>query len=140
MMLIPAVMIPVFLMSMQAPAPVRSLDKGVDSQVDSARQMSARTDAEWQALWRQHAGERARPTVDFTREIVAGVFLGSRPTAGFAVEIVGVREDGSTLVVQYRETRPSPGAVTAQVLTMPYHIVAVPRRAGMTDVRFEKVG
>lgn len=139
MMPITAAMIAVLLMSLQAPPPIRSLDKGVDSQIDSARQVSARTDAEWQTLWRQHAGERARPTVDFSREVVVGVFLGSRPSAGFAVEIAGVREDGSTLVVQYRETRPSPGALTAQVLTMPYHIVAVSRRAGMTDVRFEKV-
>jgi hypothetical protein len=28
----------------------------------------------------------------------------------------------------------------AQVLTMPYHIVAVPKRAGAGDVKFEKIG
>jgi hypothetical protein len=127
------------LMTLQAPAPLRTLDKGGDSQIDAPRQTAAKTPAEWDALWRLHGGERERPKVDFSKELVAGVFLGSRPTAGFGVEIVGVREDGAALVVQYRETRPAPGAVVAQVLTMPYHIVAIARRAGITDVKFEKL-
>jgi hypothetical protein len=77
--------------------------------------------------------------VDFAKELVVGVFMGSRPSAGFSVEIVGTRVDGSVLVVQYRETRPPADALVAQVLTMPYHIAAVPKRAGVTDVRFEKI-
>ena len=39
------------------------------------------------------------------REMVVAVFLGSRPTAGYSVEIVGATDDGGVLVVQYRETR-----------------------------------
>jgi hypothetical protein len=132
-------LIAVVLTMLQAPAPLRTLDRGLDSQIDAARQVTARTAAEWQALWTQHAGERARPAVDFGKEMVAGVFLGSRPTAGFSVEIVDVREQGSTLTVQYRENRPSPGTLTAQVLTMPYHIVAVPKPMAGGDVRFEKI-
>jgi hypothetical protein len=127
------------LMTLQAPAPVRSIDKGLDSQLDTARQATVRTAAEWEALWRLHGGERTRPAVDFGKEMVVAVFMGSRPTAGFAVEIVGTRVDGAALVVQYRETRPPADAFVAQVLTMPYHIAAVPRRAGVTDVRFEKI-
>ena len=122
--------------SLQAPTSMRTLDKGLDSQIEMPRQVAVRTAAEWQALWTIHGGERARPPVDFGKEMVVGVFLGSRPTAGFSVEIVGVREEGGALIVQYRESRPAPGLVTAQVLTMPYHIVAVPRHAG--DVRFER--
>ena len=74
---------------------------------------------------------------DFTREMVVGVFLGSRPTAGYGVEIVRAREEAGALVVQYREGSPSRDAMTAQVITMPYHLVAVPRDEG--EVRFEKV-
>ena len=106
--------IAIFLMTLQAPAPIRTLDKGLDS--------------------------NTRPAVDFSKEFVVAVFLGSRPTAGFSVEIVGTRDDGAGLVVQYRETRPPAGAIVAQVLTMPYHIVAVPKRAGAGDVKFEKIG
>jgi hypothetical protein len=132
-------LIATFLMTLQAPAPVRSIEKGLDSQLDTARQATARTATEWEALWRLHGGERTRPAVDFGKEMVVAVFMGSRPTAGFSVEIVGTRVDGSALVVQYRETRPAADAFVAQVLTMPYHIAAVPRRAGVTDVKFEKI-
>lgn len=134
--------IAIFLMTLQTPAPpgaFRTIDRGLDSNVDAARQAVIRTAGEWDALWRLHGGERTRPAVDFGKEMVVAVFLGSRPTAGFAVEIVGTREDGSALVVQYRESRPPAGALVAQVLTMPYHIAAVPRRAATADVRFERI-
>jgi PrcB C-terminal len=116
--------------------PVRLLEKGSDSQLDDGQQATVRSVAEWTALWTRHAGERPRPAVNFARDMVVGVFLGSRPTAGFDVEIVGAREEGDALVVQYRETRPAAGNVTAQVLTSPYHLVAVPKHARVT---FEKV-
>jgi PrcB C-terminal len=130
--------IAIFLTMLQAPAPIRSLDKGLDSQVDIARQVTVRTAGEWATLWRQHGGERPRPAVDFSQELVAAVFLGSRPTAGFSVDIVGARDEGGAMVIQYRETRPPADAIVAQVLTMPYHIVAV-RHAAVSDVKFEKV-
>jgi hypothetical protein len=115
----------------QAVVPVaRSIDKGAMSEVSTARQVEVSNRDAWAALWREHAPNRPLPEVDFSREIVVGVFLGTRPTAGFAVEIVGYREDEGRLVVQYRETAPSRGAITAQMLTSPYHLVAVPKRTG----------
>jgi len=121
---------------LQASVPIRSLDKGISSQIDVARQAAVRSDAEWNMLWSQHAGDRARPAVDFNREMVLAVFLGTRPTAGFSVEIVGAREESGALVVSYREGRPPTGIVTAQVLTSPYHLVAVPKHG---DVKWERV-
>ena len=121
------------------PGSSRSIDKGLDSQMDDARQATVRSAAEWETLWRLHAGERARPPVDFGKEMVVAVFLGSRPTAGFSTEIVGTREDGPVLIVQYRETRPPAGGIVAQVLTSPYHIVAVPKPGAVKDVKFEKI-
>lgn len=117
--------------------PMRTIEQGSGSVIDEARQATARTAAEWAALWRQHAPDRPLPAVDFSKEMVVGVFLGSRPTAGFAVEIVGVRETSGGAVVEYRETRPSRDAMTAQVLTAPFHLVAVPKVDGA--VTFEKV-
>jgi hypothetical protein len=121
---------------LQTAVPIRSLDKGGSSQVDNARQAAVQSAAEWSTLWSQHAGGRARPAVDFTKEMVLAVFLGTRPSAGFSVEIVGAREEGAALVVSYRETRPQPGCVTALVLTSPYHLVAVPKHG---DVKWERV-
>ena len=125
------------MMTLQAAVPIRSIDKGIESQMDNARQATARSAVDWAKLWNLHAGERARPAVDFSKEMVVAVFLGSRPTAGFSIEIVGAREEGAALIVQYRETRPpQAGGVVAQILTSPYHIVAVPMHA---DVKFEKI-
>jgi hypothetical protein len=115
---------------------LRTIDKGANSNSDSARQAVARTDAEWSALWKAHDPNRPAPKVDFTKEMVVAVFLGSRPTAGFGVEIVGAEVRNGALVVRYREARPAADAITAQILTSPYHIVAVQQYAG--DVRFQK--
>jgi VWFA-related protein len=127
---------PVSLATLQGAVSMRLIDKGTQSRIDARREVVARSAAEWDALWRQHAPDRPAPAIDFAREIAVGVFAGSRPTAGFAVEIVGAADSGGTLVVQYRETKPSGDAITAQVITSPYHVVALPAVAG--EVRFER--
>jgi PrcB C-terminal len=116
----------------------RTIAKGDQSNIESPEQVLARTEAEWGALWRRHAGEGDRPRVDFTREMVVGVFMGSRPHGGFSTLIVTSMEVKGILVVRYRETIPPRDAITAQVLTTPYHLVAIPK-AAVTDVKFEKV-
>jgi hypothetical protein len=118
-----------------APAP-RVLDSGDQSNMDDARQAVVRTAAELNALWRLHAPERQQPKVNFDTEMVVGVFIGSRPSAGFTVQILSVEEQGGATIVRYRETVPPRGGIAAQVITSAYQLVAVPRRTG--DVRFEK--
>jgi hypothetical protein len=107
------------------------------SGVDRAQQVVIRTDAEWQRLWRDHAPGRPAPAVDFTKQMVLAVFLGSRPSAGYGVQITDVQSAGSDLIVRWLETRPAAGTSSATVMTAPSHLVAVPRRDGA--VRFEKV-
>jgi hypothetical protein len=116
---------------------MKTVAKGLHSAVDDGRQITARTQDEWTKVWRLHDFEGPAPKVDFAREMVVGVFMGSRPTGGFSVEIVGTRQEGGTLIVQYRESTPGPGSMTAQVLTSPFHLVSVPRIDG--DVKFENV-
>ena len=120
------------------PVQMETLNADMMSGVDRAEQVVVRTDAEWQTLWRRHAPGRTPPTVDFAQRMVVAVFLGSRPSGGYQAEITGVQTDGSTLVVQWRERRPAPGQVAAQVMTAPAHIVTLPRHPG--EVRFEKAG
>ena len=107
------------------------------SEVDMPKQVAARTPAEWAALWRQHAGDTALPKVDLAARTVVAVFLGTRSSAGYAVEITGTRQDKGGLIVEWRERRPEPGAISAQVLTSPAHIATIPKFAG--EIRFEKV-
>jgi hypothetical protein len=123
------------LLALQGVSPLRVLEKGDQSNVDEPRQVAVRTAAEWKTLWRQHSPDRDQPRVDFGRDMVVGVFLGSRTTAGFSVEIVTALVEQGILVVRFRETRPQSDRIVAQVITSPYHLVAVPRHSG--DVRFE---
>ncbi|OLC83388.1 MAG: hypothetical protein AUH72_04565 [Acidobacteria bacterium 13_1_40CM_4_65_8] len=116
---------------------MKTVDKGPMSGLDAPRQVTVRTPAEFATLWKSHAADRKMPDVDFTKNMVVGIFLGSRPTAGFGVEIVSAQPESGTLLVKYKETRPSRDTIAAQVLTSPFHLVAVPKFDG--TVRFEKV-
>jgi hypothetical protein len=134
--MIEAIAISVALIQAVVP-PMRSVDQGGQSEIEVQRQVTVRDRDGWASLWRAHAPRRPRPAVDFSREMVVGVFMGTRPTAGFAVDIVGYRDSGNDVVVLYRETAPSPDTITAQVIVSPYHLVVIPRRAG--TVAFEKL-
>ena len=114
---------------------VNTVAKGGMSSIEEPRQVVVRTAAEWQALWKQHDGDSAAPPVDFTQSMVAAVFLGSRPTTGFAADITGVKTEGNRTVVEYLERQPPRDAVVAQVLTSPFHIVRIARTAGSVEFR-----
>jgi PrcB C-terminal len=122
----------------KAPDMPRTIEKGDQSNVEDAKRVLVRTDAEWTRLWQQHSPDRPKPTVDFSKEMVVGVFMGSRPNAGFSTAIVGTTTGNGALIVRYTETLPKPGAITAQILTFPYHLVAIPK-ADVKDVKFDKI-
>lgn len=115
----------------------RTVERGSQSNIDSQSRVVVRSAAEWTKLWKTHNFDKPEPRVDFDEEMVVGVFMGSRPTGGYTVEIVSLADKDGTLVVSYRETSPRPGTMTAQVLTFPYHLIATAKRSG--DVTFEKV-
>lgn len=113
---------------------LRVLDRGGQSGIEEARQVVVTSPDQLDALWRRHS-TRPRPTIDFAKESVVGIFLGTRTTAGYGVEIVSIARSGPGTLVRCREVAPPPDAVTAQLLTFPYIIVAVPTLA--LPVRFE---
>ena len=125
-------------LAIQAAAPqMKAIDTGQNSTSTAPRQVVVRSAQDWENVWRSVSSTRPMPAVDFSGSLVVGVFLGQRSTGGYGVQIVRTREEKGTLVVEYRETRPAPGTMSAQVMTAPYQIVAVPKFDG--EVRFEKV-
>ena len=119
--------------------PLRSLGKGQQAGIDSPRQVTVRSRDELTKLWKENGQNTPMPAVDFAKEMVVGVFMGSRSTAGFATEVVGYRPakpGGNDVVVEYRETTPGPGTIAAQVIVAPFHLVAIPKQTG--TVTFEK--
>jgi len=123
-------------MQQNAGAP-QTIDKGEQSNIDEARQVVVRTEAEWTKLWQLHSPDRQRPTVDFSKNMIVGVFMGSRSTAGYNISIVSTFTKDGSVLVRYQESTPRPGTMAAQVLTFPYHLVSIPKAAG--EVRFEKI-
>jgi hypothetical protein len=111
--------------------PLQTLHKGHRSGVREPLQLVIRTRDQWEDVWKRHASFEASPPpaspVDFSADMVAGVFLGEKPTGGYRVEIVRAERSDSTLYLYYRETRPARDAMVIQALTQPYHLVTVPR-------------
>jgi hypothetical protein len=116
--------------------PFTTVARGHHSGIEEPREAVVRTESEWKALWKTHAAEPA-PAVDLAKSIVAGVFLGTRSTGGYAVEITAVERQGADVIVRYRETRPDPNMMVTQVLTAPFHIVSFEKTTG--EVKFQKV-
>lgn len=123
---------------LQASSPqFRTVERGGRSFIESPLHVVVRTPSEWATFWKQHAPDRQPPAVDFSKEMVVGIFIGSRPTAGHSVEIVRTSFREGHLMMEYVEKAPEPRDITAQVITMPYHLVAIPKRSG--EIGFEKV-
>ncbi len=122
----------------QVPPTLPTVAQGASSGVEEPRQVVVRSPAEWDTLWKSHAGPQPAPAVDFSMNMVAAVFLGERPTAGYRVVIVGTRRENDALVIEYIERPPGAGALVAQVLTSPFHIVKLPRFNG--PIRFRRGG
>src|SRR2546422_9858479 len=101
-------------------ATMKTVDKGPMSGIDAPRQVTVRTPAEFATLWKSHAADRKRPDVDFTTNMVVGIFLGSRPTGGVGAQIVSAQPQSRPLVGEYKEARPSPDNIRAQVLHSPF--------------------
>jgi hypothetical protein len=79
--------------------------------------------------------------VDYSKNMVVAVFMGEQPTAGYGIWIVGAavhdREANQPLVISVKRVVPSEDAVSAAILTQPFHLKILPAYSG--PVRFEDV-
>lgn len=112
------------------PQSARALWRAANARAQSLTFMAARNDTEWATLW-ELAG-RVPPGRLPPEQMALGVFLGTRTTTGYSVEIVRLRPEHhegqrDRLVVEYKEVMPPDGLFTSQVLTSPYAIVLVDR-------------
>ena len=109
----------------QSPVAFRTLARGADSRIALHYELVARTAGRWQLIWHEHAGSSDAPAIDFSREMVVGVFGGSSgPDA--SIEIVSVQHEAGSVVVRYREKRSAYDRATKRNAIAPFHIVVVP--------------
>jgi hypothetical protein len=130
-----AMILAVALMQQGSPGLV-TVAQGTYSGIEEARETVVRTQAEWLALWKAHGQGEPPAAVDFGKEMIAVVFLGTRPTGGYSVQITGTSLEEDALVIDYVEQRPGGDAIVSQALTSPFHIVRLPRHEG--PVRFRR--
>jgi hypothetical protein len=105
--------------------------------VAEPKQVVIRDSDAWKSLWKEMQSQRtpapATPDVDFSREMVVGVFLGQKPTGGYSVRVTRIEQAPDVLKVEFKETRPAPDSIVTQALTQPYHLVVVPKQEGRLD-------
>lgn len=118
--------------------PLQALAMGVNSEYGRIDEIPIPQDAppeclavsdeeEFQRLISQAFFQEPIPEVDFERYIVIAAMQGPKPTAGYAISITSAVQNGSDVTVKVDTTEPEPGAITAQVLTSPYHLVLAER-------------
>lgn len=93
--------------------------------------------AQWESDWRQlHGGLTAgsTPPVDFAREAVVLVAMGTRNSGGHAVRIDGTSPSASDLIVHVTLVSPGASCMTTQEITQPAEAVRVRKPAGRVRV------
>jgi hypothetical protein len=113
-----------------ATVPFTTLAHGSASGVVQPTRIVVRSQNDWAALWSRHVRTQSTsppPPVDFSRDMVVALFMGERPTAGYAIEVTRIERTGAGLTVHYRMTRPDPAALNAQALTQPFQLIKLPR-------------
>ncbi|MGB8509281.1 MAG: DUF885 family protein, partial [Pyrinomonadaceae bacterium] len=94
----------------------------------------------WSLIGATGPGAAGLPEVNFNTRAVMIVYQGRQSTAGYGVEITGIKRVGTVLAVSVNERRPASGLVTAQVITSPFVAVSIQRPPTGATVRFEGDG
>lgn len=87
---------------------------------------AVRTPEQWQKF-QAEAKVTWDVSIDFNRDMVLAVLLGTRNTAGYKVVLNAIRTEEWYTEVSYSEVPPPPMTTVAQMLTNPYVITVVAR-------------
>jgi hypothetical protein len=110
-----------------------ALDKTALSGVRASRNAVIKDAETFSAMWAQHAMRdadgniRPLPQVDFSKQMVIGVFGGQLPNGCYSTGIAGIVTDGATISVRRTDTVPDKNAVCATNQPSPAQLVAVER-------------
>lgn len=89
----------------------------------------------WSALWLGWSSVAPLPTVDFTRERVAVVALGQRPTTSYGVVIDSAVAAPGRLTVWWHTLLPLTACFGGDMITQPVDLVRLPRVDGAVEFR-----
>lgn len=107
--------------------PFQTVDTTSLSNIHEARTVVVKDAAAWARLWNEHAPQRALPEVDFSANMVVGVFMGYGASSCTTTAIDGVVRTADKLLVHELRPVPGPDIACAMHVTTPAHLVVVPR-------------
>jgi len=95
----------------------------------------------WETLWsRVHSTRFPKPeppAIDFQKQTVLAVFMGTRNTGGYGIRIESVVDTGEETIARVKQRFPPPGAMVTMALTQPYDIVTIAKQD--QPVKFEQI-
>ncbi len=102
--------------------PFTTLERGQYGAHAPAQQYVFRDQALWEKHYKAYHSDKV-PVVDFSKEMVLGVYLGQKPNSAYHTEIKEIRKLPDELDVLVENSGPQPGKMYLQVITHPYHLV-----------------
>jgi hypothetical protein len=104
---------------------IRRIGQWSTSGITAPARVVIRDDTSYARFWASLGGAGARPSVDFTRDIVIAAAAGQQNTGGRSISINRVTRVGPGLAIEVTETVPPPGCQVTQALTQPVDMVVV---------------
>jgi len=114
----------------------------VNSGMTESTRLVVRDAATWASTWSRIWTVKPAPplpAIDFSREMVIVVGLGTRPTGGYSIAVESAATEAGNLNVVVRTDTPGGGCLSAQMLTSPVDVVRVPRTEATVEFRDRNV-
>ena len=98
---------------------------------DTASYLLITNQAELLSAWNRAYGSQLTvpplPDVNFGRETLLAVFLDTKPSGGYSINITDISLDGRDIYADVEQLEPAPDALSTQALTTPWTMVRVLR-------------
>jgi hypothetical protein len=110
------------------------IDQGFYSGVSSSRNVVIKDQASWMGLWQEHNKSNANiPNVDFSKNMIVGLFMGQRPSGCYAIEDVTVWRAAGKIQLTHHNLNPGPTIDCAMSLSAPFKLIEIPRSEEMVE-------
>ncbi len=105
----------------------RTVASGSSAAATTPSVQLASTQSSFDAIWNMAYGRQSPMPVTplLGNQSAVGIFLGTRPTGGYGVQVDSVQPAGNTLTVRVTLKAPGAGTITTQSITSPWVIFSV---------------
>jgi hypothetical protein len=103
-----------------------TLERTSHSGIEAAAQITIRDADSFQLLWSAHSSG-VLPLVDFSRNMVIGVFMGTQSNGCYSTDIDSVTSSAGKITVQYTDSAPGPTVMCTLAMTTAAHLIVVAR-------------